>query len=596
MAARSAAADAARVNQGTWRAMRIQTVAGWVIASACLVAAGAIGETAAQQAERPANDLCLGCHGNEGFSAPRADGQLRSLFVRRDHFERSIHGKALMCVDCHQSAAAIPHNNVSKSRAEWRQSIPGLCGTCHADQKDQYLTSVHGTEVLQNNNPWAAICSDCHTAHDVDSPSTASIRLAIMKNCGGCHYDNYRSYRDTYHGQVTTLGYAHTAKCFDCHGSHEIKRVNDPSSTVHPNNRLQTCQQCHVGATAGFATFQPHATTNDFNRYPHAWLASKFMLALLGGTFAFFWTHSALWLYREYKDRQQHKARPHVRTDELLQGQDQYYQRWSAMWRIAHLAFALAIIMLVLTGMTLFYADTAWAPIVQKAFGGPVVTGVVHRVFAVIFAGIFVAHLVYVAYRIIRNWKTFRWFGPHSLIPNWQDIKDIFAMFMWFFGKRPRPMFDRFTYWEKFDYWAPFWGVTIIGVSGVMLWFTNLTASFLPGWVFNVATIAHGEEAVLAAGFLFTVHFFNNHWRPDNFPLDIQMFTGSMPLEKFKHDHVLEYTRLVETGRLKDYLVDAPSRPMTIGSKILGFTLMAIGLILLILMLIGFAGSLMAPR
>jgi hypothetical protein len=74
------------------------------------------------------------------------------------------------------------------------------------------------------------------------------------------------------------------------------------------------------------------------------------------------------------------------------------------------------------------------------------------------------------------------------------------------------------------------------------------------------------------------------------------MFTGSVPLEKFKHEHTVEYRRLVETGRLKDYLVDAPSRPMTIGSKILGFTLMAIGLILLILMLIGFAGSVMAPR
>ena len=87
-------------------------------------------------------------------------------------------------------------------------------------------------------------------------------------------------------------------------------------------------------------------------------------------------------------------------------------------------------------------------------------------------------------------------------------------------------MFDRWTYWEKFDYWAPFWGVTIIGGSGLMLWFPDVTASILPGWVFNVATIAHGEEAVLAAVFLFTVHFFNNHFRPDKFPLDIVMFTG----------------------------------------------------------------------
>jgi hypothetical protein len=120
----------------------------------------------------------------------------------------------------------------------------------------------------------------------------------------------------------------------------------------------------------------------------------------------------------------------------------------------------------------------------------------------------------------------------------------------------------------------------------------NFTAEYLPGWVFNIATIFHGEEAFLAAGFLFTVHFFNNHWRPENFPLDIQMFTGAMPLDKFKRDHTIEYNRLVETGKLKNYLVPAPSRPMTVGSKILGFTLMATGFILLVLIIIGFVGNL----
>ena len=135
-------------------------------------------------------------------------------------------------------------------------------------------------------------------------------------------------------------------------------------------------------------------------------------------------------------------------------------------------------------------------------------------------------------------------------------------MFKWFFGLGPRPTFDRWTYWEKFDYWAPFWGVTIIGASGVMLWAKSFTAAFLPGWVFNVATIFHGEEAFLAAVFLFTVHFFNNHFRPDKFPLDTVMFTGAVPLEEFRHEHTASNT----TGwsrpeSCKNYLVDAPSRP-----------------------------------
>ncbi|MGB8575048.1 MAG: hypothetical protein WCD56_00605, partial [Pseudolabrys sp.] len=115
----------------------------------------------------------------------------------------------------------------------------------------------------------------------------------------------------------------------------------------------------------------------------------------------------------------------------------------------------------------------------------------------------------------------------------------------------------------------------------------------LPGWVFNVATIFHGDEAVLAAGFLFTVHFFNNHWRPDKFPLDILMFTGVMPLEEFKREHLIEYNRLVASGELSKYLVDAPSQPMTRASKILGFTLMACGLLLLAMVINGFTRHLL---
>jgi hypothetical protein len=72
------------------------------------------------------------------------------------------------------------------------------------------------------------------------------------------------------------------------------------------------------------------------------------------------------------------------------------------------------------------------------------------------------------------------------------------------------------------------------------------------------------------------------------------MFTGVLPLEEFKREHTVEYKRLVETGQLEKYLVDAPSQPMTTGSKILGFALMAIGMTLLILVLLGFTGRLMA--
>jgi predicted CXXCH cytochrome family protein len=522
-----------------------------------------------------------------GVVVKQIESYMKSIHARPSREDQSRTNAT--CYNCHDAHYVYPKG--SPERAEWRLSIPNVCGRCHSKERDEYVTSVHGKEVMEKGNPKAAICSDCHTTHDIEDPGVDATRIAITKNCGNCHAENLKTYRDTYHGQINILGYAYTAKCFDCHGSHSIQRVSDPTSMVYPANRLKTCRQCHVGATQGFVTFEPHGNTHDFQRYPTIWIASKFMIGLLAGTFAFFWTHTALWFYREYKERQERKTRPYIRTGDLPQDQGKYYRRFPFVWRIAHLVFALSLMILTLTGMSLFYADTAWAPVIMKALGGPRTAGIVHRVCAVIFASIFFAHLVYFAVRIGRNWRTFQWFGPNSLIPCWQDLWDIGAMFKWFVGKGPRPVFDRWTYWEKFDYWAPFWGVTIIGASGLMLWFPTVTASFLPGWVFNVSMIAHGEEAFLAVVFLFTVHFFNNHFRPDKFPLDIVMFTGAVPLDVFRHEHTVEYKRLVETGQLEKYLVDAPSRPMTLGSKILGATLIIVGLTLLVLVLVGFVGN-----
>ena len=618
---------------------------------------------AAPAAAAPAldNALCLGCHGNEGFAMPGADGKPRALHVVKDLFEHSVHGKR-QCVECHKDITEIPHqpgverkvscvtchddlwkaaqrdgktqenarlgvvvdqiDRYMKSvharpsrddqsrtnatcynchnahyvyplgtaqRADFRLDIPNTCGACHAAQLKQYSISVHGREVLGKRNAAAAVCSDCHTTHDVERPARDSTKVVITKNCGNCHTESFKSYTETYHGQVHKLGYGYTAKCFDCHGGHTVQRVADPASRVHPSNRLETCRQCHENATAGFLTFSPHATSDDFERYPQVWIATKFMVALLIGVFVFFWSHTALWFYREWQDRKARALRPHVAGVDTQHPQDKQYQRFGPVWRLAHLIFAISVMTLVLTGMAVFFGETAWAKGVVAMFGSPKVAALVHRSAAAVMLGIFFIHLVYLVIRIGRNWRGFHWFGPLSLVPSWQDLEDAIAMFKWFFGLGPRPMFDRWTYWEKFDYWAVFWGMAIIGGSGFMLAVPEATAAFLPGWVFNVATIVHGEEAVLAAVFLFTVHFFNNHFRPDKFPLDTVMFTGAVPLEEFRREHALEYQRLVTSGQLEKHLVQAPSQAMTLGSRILGFTLIGIGLLLLVLVLLGFA-------
>lgn len=490
------------------------------------------------------------------------------------------------CYNCHDAHYISPINK--QEGINGRENIPTICGKCHADVRDTYLTSVHGKE-LTSGNTEAAVCIDCHSSHGVKNPHDSTGRVAITQNCGGCHQENLETYTETYHGKITRLGYGETAKCYDCHGSHGIKRVDDEASKVHNGNRLETCQSCHSDATQGYVTFQPHGNTHDIKKYPAMWFASKGMIALLLGTFAFFWLHSALWFYREYQDRKHGKDRPHILTENLPQGKT-HFRRFTRWWRVAHLVGALSIMLLALTGLTVLFSGSAWASVVMQLLGGPASASVLHRIGAIGFMAVFFVHLAYFAIHIGKNWRTFQWFGPNSLIPNWDDLKDAIAMFRWFFGLASRPVLDHFSYWEKFDYWAPFWGMTIIGISGVMMWFPAVTAGFLPGWVFNVAAIVHGEEAILAVVFLFTVHFFNNHFRPDKFPLDTTMFTGRVPLEHYRYEHRREYDRLVASGELDKYLVAAPSRPMARGSSILGATLIIIGLALLTLVMLGFLG------
>ena len=556
---------------------------------------------------------CAGCH-EELWEQTQKRGKaserprLGVVAKNIEAYKKSFHARPntddktkpnASCDNCHDTHSFnVPAKNTPQ-HTQWRLSIPTVCGAaCHTEQLETYLGSVHGQENSKKLLAQGAVCSDCHTAHGISNTSGEPFKLAISANCGNCHTEKLASYKDTFHGRISSLGYAYTAKCYDCHGSHQILKVNDPKSKVAPGNRMKTCQSCHNAkkglpeVPAGFATFQPHGNAHDFAKYPQIWIAWQIMVQLLVGTFGFFWLHTALWFYREYKERKARAGQPHIKIDSVpAHMKGKHIQRFSRTWRIAHLTFALSLMILTLTGMPLFYPEVGWAPTIMKALGGPHSAGVIHRVAAVIFAGVFFWHLIYMVWGIVRNRNTFKFFGPNSMIPNLQDGKDMLAMFQWFFGQGPRPKFDRWTYWEKFDYWAPFWGVTIIGVSGLIMWLPGFFGAFLPGWVFNVAAIFHGEEAFLAVVFLFTVHFFNNHFRPDKFPLEVVMFTGTFSLEEFKHDHGVEYQRLLDSGELEKYLVDAPSAGKLRASKILGFTLITFGLTLLTLVGIGFFRS-----
>jgi cytochrome b subunit of formate dehydrogenase len=537
---------------------------------------------------------CVDCH-ERTWEAHKddPDPQYRRLGVvvqQIESYMHSVHARPsrvdqsrtnATCYDCHDAHRIGTLG--SEARADHRLKNPEVCGRCHEEQKGQYLDSAHGRAVTEWKDPSAAVCSDCHTTHQIDSPKGDAMQLLITRNCGTCHQEAQRTYLASYHGQVNRLGYTHTAKCFDCHGSHQVAGVDDPTSKIHKANRLETCRQCHEDAPEGFLGFHPHGNTQDFERYPGLWLTAKFMQALIIGVFLFFWTHVILWFYREYRDRREGKSFAHVPPTEGTL----YFRRFGWTWRVIHLLFALSTMVLVLSGTTLLFAHTGWAKTVIDLIGGPQVEAIVHRTAATIWLTVFGAHVLIVAFNIARRGRRFQWFGPSSLVPNMQDLRDVGAMFRWFFGLAPRPSFDRWSYWQKFDYWAPFWGAAIIGLSGLTLFFPTKTAEFLPGWVFNIATIVHAEEALLATMFLFTVHFFNSHFRPDRFPLSTIMFTGAVPLEEFKFEHRKEYERLKASGELEKHLVKPPSERLERGSRTLAAVLILAGLGLLTLVLIG---------
>lgn len=553
---------------------------------------------------------CAGCH-QSLWQAAQSAGQgkdkpgLGRIAKNIAAYQQSFHARPnqnfpdqpnASCDGCHDAHSFNVPAKDSPDYTAWRLGIAETCGkTCHTEQLESYAESIHGKTVLEKHDAKAAVCTDCHSTHSITSSSDTPFMQVIKDRCGSCHEQNLKTYMATYHGQISTLGYTYTAKCYNCHGSHKIAKSDVPKSTVHSANLLKTCQTCHSGkkdlalAPVGFASYQPHGHPGDFNKYPQIWVAWQIMLQLLVGTFTFFWLHTLLWFYREFKERKAHAGEKHIRLADIPeQYRGKHVCRFSPIWRVAHITFALSLMTLTLTGIPLFYPSSPWAETLMTSLGGPHTAGLIHRTAAVIFAGVFFWHLAYVIYRLAKNWHNFKFFGPDSLVPNLQDGKDMIAMFKWFFGMGPRPKFDRWTYWEKFDYWAPFWGVTIIGVSGLIMWLPNFFGAFLPGWVFNVAAIFHAEEAFLAVVFLFTVHFFNNHFRPDKFPVEVVMFTGSFSIEEFKHDHANEYERLVASGELEKYLVDAPSPTKLALSKLLGFVLIACGLTLLTLVGIGF--------
>ena len=250
--------------------------------------------------------LCARCHREGKKAAVRYTGTEHDIIER---YQESIHGKGLLksgltvtatCTDCHTAHSVLP---VSSSESSVNpKNVPATCGRCHHGIEEMFNASVHVTQIGKTEKR-LPVCNDCHSAHTILRADTEGFKLTIMIQCGKCHEEITKTYFDTYHGKVSQLGYTKTAKCYDCHGAHDIRAIGDPKSHLSRENVVATCQKCHPGATRRFAGYLTHATHHDPQKYPFLFFTFWGMTGLLIGTFVIGGLHTILWLPRAIQMR-----------------------------------------------------------------------------------------------------------------------------------------------------------------------------------------------------------------------------------------------------------------------------------------------------
>ena len=260
--------------------------------------------------------------------------------------------------------------------------------------------------------------------------------------------------------------------------------------------------------------------------------------------------------------------------------------RFNIIHRLFHLFIMVTFLVQATTGLCRLLYTTSWGKTITNFFGGYESVSTIHSRVGVLMLLGFVVHIVYILLKV--EWKALRQslFHPDSLVPRLQDVIHLGQRIRWFFGLGPPPAFDRWTYWEKFDYWAVFWGLPLLGLTGILLMYPLATSRLMPGWVLNVTLLLHRAEALLAMLYIFIVHFTIGHFRYGMFPMNECMFSGSVELEKERREKPLWIVRLEEEGKLEEALVPEPPRWFRVAYFVFGYLAVAVGLYLLLVLLI----------
>jgi len=246
---------------------------------------------------------------------------------------------------------------------------------------------------------------------------------------------------------------------------------------------------------------------------------------------------------------------------------ERFFIRFTRAQRYMHAVLFTSFLGLAATGLPMRFSQSFWARRFASAVGGFGTIIFFHKLCAVVLTLAFLIHVKDIFQRALVNREKGIFWGSTSMVGNWKDVKDLLGHLRWMVGLGPKPQFERYAYWEKFDYWAVFWGMIVIGFSGYAM------------------LVIHSEEGLLAILFIFSIHFVNTHLRPDSFPMDMVIFTGVESEEEFKHKRPQEYARAAAQGKLESRIGEKPAIWLVNFSRVVGFTAIFIGLTLLVLTL-----------
>lgn len=229
-----------------------------------------------------------------------------------------------------------------------------------------------------------------------------------------------------------------------------------------------------------------------------------------------------------------------ARKQEKRHEEGELFQRFNRNFRFQHMVMFTSVILLIVTGMPLKFPQFVLSRWVITFWGGIQNSTIVHRIGAGMLIYFMVHHLLYTV--LTRDGRR----DFLLLIPSLKDAKDISQNVRHFLGKTPdKPRFGRFSYIEKFDYWAVYWGCIIMIGSGLFLWFETYVLRFLPKYSLDVAHEMHSDEAMLATLAIVIWHFYNVHFNPERFPGTLMWWHGQISEHEIKEEHPLEYEEIM---------------------------------------------------